>query len=155
LPKKSLEGTPWSGSLVDLGIVACPLVIPLFFGSDIVQASIFDDDFNLKMESIGPTYGVWASLITEAFSQYKHGAIIENLIDKKLGKKSAEYITPACDTESISDCFPYCFITPFVTMDQAKDEQEAIATYFKSAAKPDVVNPFQPTMNQVQQQLQQ
>lgn len=157
LPKKSLEGTPWSESKVDLGIVACPLAVPFFFGSDIVQASVFDDDFNLKMQGVSEQHGIWASLISEAFNQFEHRSIIEHLVEKKLGKKSAEYITPAFDTELISDCFPYCFITPFVTTDQAKNEQKAIATYFKPVVQPDVANPFQPNMNQAQfqQQLQQ
>lgn len=159
LTKKSLEGSPWAESSVDLGIVACPLFIPFFFGQEIIQGNIYDDDFKLKMQAVSSEHGIWASLITEAFDQYKNCSIIETIVEKKLGKKPGEFITPDFDFDSTSDCFPYCFITPFANREQAKDEQEAIAAYFKVTGQPDVANPFltvQPTnQTQFQQQLEQ
>jgi hypothetical protein len=157
--KKSLEGSTWAEGSVDLGIVACPVIIPFFFGQKIVHGNIFDDDFKLKMQDISPDHGIWASLIVESFEQFVNRSIIETIVERKQGKKSAEFITPSFALDSISECFPYCFITPFANREQAKKEQEAIAAFFKVSGQPDVANPFpsvQPTnQTQFQQQLQQ
>ena len=159
LPKKSLEGSPWEKSSVDLGIVACPMVIPFFFGQEIVQGNICDDDFKLKMQAVSPDHANWASLITEAFDQYEHSSIIETIVEKKLGKKPADFITPALDPDSISESFPYYFVAPFFNREQAANEQQRIAAFFKVSGQPNVANPFpttQPTgQTQFQQQLQQ
>ena len=159
LSKKSLEGLTWAEGLVNLGIVACPVIIPFFFGQKIVHGNIFDDDFKLKMQDISPDHGIWASLIVESFEQFVNRSIIETIVERKQGKKSAEFITPSFALDSISECFPYCFITPFANREQAKKEQEAIAAFFKVSGQPDVANPFpsvQPTnQTQFQQQLQQ
>jgi hypothetical protein len=49
LPSKFVKGTAWKTALVELGLVAFPMVAPIFFGMHSVKASIYDTDFEDKL----------------------------------------------------------------------------------------------------------
>ena len=72
LPSKFFRGTSWESATAELGLTRFPMVVPILFGMNAVEASIHDDDFEEKLGMMSPKHAIWAKLIKEHFIQNKN-----------------------------------------------------------------------------------
>jgi len=99
LPSKFLRGTSWESATEELGLTRFPMIAPILFGMSTVEASIHDDDFEVKVGTMSPKHATWAKLIKEHFAHNENNEkCVDKIFDRvyKQGsrdKLNAKYVT--------------------------------------------------------------
>ena len=55
LASKFFRGTSWESATAELGLACFPMVVPVLFGMEAIEASIHNDDFEEKLEKCRPS----------------------------------------------------------------------------------------------------
>ncbi len=61
LPSKFFRGTSCESATAELGLARFPMVVPVLFGMEAIEASIHIDDFEEKLKKMSPKHAIWAN----------------------------------------------------------------------------------------------